>query len=141
MSLLPSAPRRAFATDAPTRTAGVTATRYEDLPPELIARGKQPILDAFDLAIVGEKAESGPIVRRYLADLGGLNGPPTVLGTNLQAAPRFAALAIHADDFDDNRREARILRLMCREQRVKSLTRGARTAALLGRPIALPPSG
>ncbi|CAA2158614.1 hypothetical protein MBRA_03877 [Methylobacterium brachiatum] len=126
MSLLPSAPRRAFATDAPTRIAGVTAetaafvtaTRYEDLPPELIALGKQHILDAFDLAIVGEKAESGPIVRRYLADLGGLNGPPTVLGTNLQAAPRFAALAIHADDFDDNHREARMLRRMCREQRV-----------------------
>jgi hypothetical protein len=95
MSLLPSAPRRAFATDAPARTAEVTAetaafvaaTRYEDPPPELIALGKQHILDAFDLAIVGEKAESGPTVRRYLADLGRLNGPPTVLGTNLQAAP------------------------------------------------------
>ncbi|MCJ2134201.1 MmgE/PrpD family protein [Methylobacterium sp. J-026] len=113
MSLLPGARRRAFAADAPAGTAGVTAemaafvvaARYEDLPPELIALGKQHILDAFGLAIAGEKAETGPIVRRYLADLGMLNGPSTVLGTTLQAAPRFAAfangVAIHADDFDD----------------------------------------
>jgi hypothetical protein len=152
ISLPPGAPRRALAADAPAGPAGntgvtaetaafVTATRYEDLPPELIALGKQHILDTFGLAIAGQKAETGPIVRRYLAELGGLNGPPTVLGTNLQAAPRFAALAIHADDFDDNRREAHMLRRLCREQRVKSMTRRARAAALLGRPIALRPSG
>ncbi|MCG3102188.1 MmgE/PrpD family protein, partial [Enterobacter sp. DRP3] len=85
--------------------AFVVATRYEDLPPELIALGKQHILDAFGLAIAGQKAETGPIVHRYLAELGVLNGLSTVLGTDQHAAPRFAAfangVAIHADDFDD----------------------------------------
>lgn len=83
----------------------VVATRYEDLPPELIELGKKHILDAVGLAIAGEKAETGPIVRRYLGDLGVLTGPATILGTGLQAGPRFAAfangVAIHADDFDD----------------------------------------
>jgi 2-methylcitrate dehydratase PrpD len=116
ISLPPGAPRRAFAAAAPTPPAGpagvtaetaafVTSTRYEDLPAELIALGKQHILDALGLAIAGQKAETGPIVRRYLAELGVLNGPSTVLGTDLHAAPRFAAfangVAIHADDFDD----------------------------------------
>ena len=116
MSLPPGAPRRALAADAPAGPTGntgvtaetaafVTATRYEDLPPELIALGKQHILDAFGLAIAGQKAETGPIVRRYLAELGGQNGSSTVLGTDLHVAPRFAAfangVAIHADDFDD----------------------------------------
>ena len=85
--------------------AFVVSTRYEDLPPELIALGKKHILDAVGLAIAGEKAETGPIVRRYLADIGVLNGPATVLGADLHAGPRFAAfangVAIHADDYDD----------------------------------------
>jgi 2-methylcitrate dehydratase PrpD len=115
-SVLTDATRRAAATDKPPEpasTPGVTeeaaafvvSTRYEDLPPDLIALGKKHILDAVGLAIAGEKAETGPIVRRYFADLGVLNGPATVLGTNLHAGPRFAAfangVAIHADDFDD----------------------------------------
>ena len=83
----------------------VVATRYGDLPPALIDLGKMHILDAIGLAIAGERAESGTIVRRYLADLGVVNGAATILGTNLRAAPRFAAfangVAIHADDFDD----------------------------------------
>ncbi len=83
----------------------VVATRYADLPPELVELGKKHILDAVGLAIAGERADSGPIVRRYLADLGVLNGPATILGTTLRASPRFAAfangVAIHADDFDD----------------------------------------
>ncbi len=83
----------------------VAGTRFEDLPPELVELGKMHILDAVGLAIAGQQAETGPIVRRYLADLGVLNGPSTVLGTTLKTAPRFAAfangVAIHADDFDD----------------------------------------
>ncbi len=83
----------------------VVAARYADLPPDLIALGKKHILDAIGLAIAGERAESGPIVRRYLGDLGVLGGPSTILGTGLRAGPRFAAfangVAIHADDFDD----------------------------------------
>jgi 2-methylcitrate dehydratase PrpD len=80
-------------------------TRLEDLPPELIGTGKIHILDAIGLAIAGERAETGEIVRRYLSDLGAINGPSTIIGTGLKARPRFAAfangVAIHADDFDD----------------------------------------
>jgi 2-methylcitrate dehydratase PrpD len=63
----------------------VVSTRYEDSPLDLIALGKKHLLDAVGLAIASEKAETGPIVRRYLADLGVLNGSSTVLGTNLHA--------------------------------------------------------
>jgi 2-methylcitrate dehydratase PrpD len=83
----------------------VVNARYADLPPELVELGKKHILDAFGLAIAGERAETGPIVRQYLKELGALNGPSTVIGTNLKATPRFAAfangVAIHADDYDD----------------------------------------
>jgi 2-methylcitrate dehydratase PrpD len=97
------------AADGPGLTAEVanfvTAARYEDLPSELVELGKKHILDAIGLAIAGEQAESGPIVRSYLTELGALSGPATILGTKLRAMPRFAAfangVAIHADDFDD----------------------------------------
>lgn len=83
----------------------VAATRFEDLPPELIELSKKHILDCLGLALAGEKAETGPLVRRYLQTLGAGPGPATVLGTGLAAAPRFAAfangVAIHADDYDD----------------------------------------
>ena len=79
--------------------------QFQDLSPELIDIGKIHILDAIGLAIAGERAESGRIVRHYLSELGAINGPSTIIGTKLKAPPRFAAfangVAIHADDFDD----------------------------------------
>jgi len=85
-----------------TFVAGVT---YADLPPELVELGKMHILDALGLAVAGQRAETGPVVQRYLGELGVLSGSSSVFGTNLQAPPRFAAfangVAIHADDFDD----------------------------------------
>jgi 2-methylcitrate dehydratase PrpD len=83
----------------------VAATEFSNLPHELVELGKKHILDAIGLAIAGELAETAPLVRRYLFDLGVIGGPATVLGTNIKTAPRFAAfangVAIHADDFDD----------------------------------------
>ena len=83
----------------------VVGTRFETLPPELIELSRKHILDCFGLALAGEKAETGPIVRRYLGEMGAGAGAATVLGTNLRAPPRFAAfangVAIHADDYDD----------------------------------------
>jgi hypothetical protein len=63
---------------APGPDTGITAeaaqfsasARFEDLPPELIDTGKIHILDAIGLAIAGERAETGGIVRRYLSGLG-----------------------------------------------------------------------
>src|SRR5262245_3765844 len=70
--------------------AGVT---YADLPPELVELGKMHILDALGLAVAGQRAETGPVVQRYLGELGVLSGSSSVFGTNLQAPPRFAAFA------------------------------------------------
>lgn len=84
--------------------AFVEGTTYISLPPELIETSKKHILDSLGLAVAGEKAESGPLVRRYLVN-SGTTGPATILGTSLTAQPRFAAfangVAIHADDYDD----------------------------------------
>lgn len=83
----------------------VAETRLEDVPPEVVAAGKKSILDGIGLALSGAVAESGHLVRRYLAELGLRDGPATVIGSAMRVAPRFAAFAngvgIHADDFDD----------------------------------------
>ncbi len=68
--------------------------------------GKRSILDGLGLALAGNAAESGHIVRNYLKSLGvPLNRGATVIGTNLKVPARFAAfangIAIHADDYDD----------------------------------------
>src|SRR5262249_24862753 len=63
------------------------------------------ILDGIGLALAGQRAETGRLIREYLADLRCGPGPSTVLGTSLRVAPRFAAfangVAVHADDYDD----------------------------------------
>lgn len=100
--------RPSSAADTQGLSAGVAdfveTTQFTALPAEMIELSKKHILDALGLAVAGEKAESGPLVRRYLAELGS-HGPATVLGTSLSVQPRFAAfangVAIHADDYDD----------------------------------------
>jgi 2-methylcitrate dehydratase PrpD len=68
--------------------------------------GKRSILDGIGLALAGNAAESGHIVRQYLQSLGcPLDKGCTVIGTGLKVPARFAAfangIAIHADDYDD----------------------------------------
>jgi 2-methylcitrate dehydratase PrpD len=68
--------------------------------------GKRSILDGIGLALAGNAAESGSIVRQYLKTLGCPTGKGcTVIGTTLKVPARFAAfangIAIHADDYDD----------------------------------------
>jgi 2-methylcitrate dehydratase PrpD len=62
------------------------------------------ILDGIGLALAGNAAATGAIVRGYLAGLGS-SGPATVIGWSEAMSPRFAAfangIAIHADDYDD----------------------------------------
>ena len=83
----------------------VLNTKYEDIPAEVIALGKKSILDGFGLALAGSVAESGPISRKYIENLGICHGKSTVVGSSLKSSPRFAAfvngVSIHADDFDD----------------------------------------
>jgi 2-methylcitrate dehydratase PrpD len=83
----------------------VVNTKYEDIPAEVIARGKKTILDGFGLALAGSVAASGPLIRQYIESIGVCDGKATVIGTKMKTHPRFAALAngvsIHADDYDD----------------------------------------
>ncbi|MGE0652863.1 MAG: MmgE/PrpD family protein [Alphaproteobacteria bacterium] len=94
---------------APSLTAYVAefiaTTRYEDIPAEVIELGRKSILDGFGLALSGNHAASGRLVRAHLEGLSLGTGPCTVIGSRLRVAPRFAAfangVAIHADDYDD----------------------------------------
>ena len=82
----------------------VTGTAYDDIPADVIARGKIHILDALGLALSGVKAPASEIARRHVAAQH-CTGAASVLGTAIRTAPRFAAFAngtaMHADNFDD----------------------------------------
>src|SRR5690349_10214127 len=83
----------------------IVNTKYEDIPEDVIALGKKPILDGFGLALAGSASTAGPRIRQYIESLGPCGGNSSVIGTKMKAHPRFAALAngvsIHADDYDD----------------------------------------
>ena len=83
----------------------IVRTKYADLSDELIALGKKSILDGLGLALVGSVANSGAILRSYLAEQRIGDGGATVIGSPMKLTHRFAAFAngigIHADDYDD----------------------------------------
>src|SRR3954471_9648723 len=83
----------------------IVATRYEDLPADVLELGKKSILDGFGLALAGSVSAVGPLVQKYVQSFGPSPTRASVIGTRLKCHPRFAALAngvsIHADDFDD----------------------------------------
>jgi 2-methylcitrate dehydratase PrpD len=83
----------------------IVNTKYEDIPNNVIEIGKKTILDGFGLALAGSSSVSGPIIRRYIENLGVIPGKASVIGTGMKVPARFAALmngiAIHADDYDD----------------------------------------
>ena len=84
----------------------ITQTKASSIPAEVMHLGKRSILDGIGLALAGNAAESGHIVRQYLKTLGIPTGKgATVIGTGMKVPARFAAfangIAIHADDYDD----------------------------------------
>ncbi len=84
----------------------ITRTRTTDVPADVMHLGKRSILDGLGLALAGNAAESGHIVRTYLKTLGiPTDKGCTVIGTGMKVPARFAAfangIAIHADDYDD----------------------------------------
>src|SRR6188474_2656581 len=84
----------------------VISTKASAIPADVSRLGKRSILDGIGLALAGNAAESGHIVRTYLKSLGIPTGKGcTVIGTKMKVPARFAALAngiaIHADDYDD----------------------------------------
>lgn len=82
----------------------IERTRLDVIPSSARKLAVRSILDGLGLALAGNGAESGRIVRDYLSDMA-CPGPSTVIGTSRKTAPRFAAfangVAIHADDYDD----------------------------------------
>ena len=83
----------------------IAATKYADIPPEVVQLGKKSILDGFGLALAGSMAKSSELIRRYLQSLGCSGSTGSVIGSKLRVPARFAAfangVAIHADDYDD----------------------------------------
>lgn len=84
----------------------ITDTKSARIPKDVMHLGKRSILDGLGLALAGNAAESGRIVRTYLKSLGVPTARgATVIGTSLKVPARFAAfangIAIHADDYDD----------------------------------------
>ncbi len=84
----------------------ITHTRPSEIPADVMHLGKRSILDGLGLALAGNAAESGRIVRAYLKALGiPTTRGSTVIGTRMKVPARFAAfangIAIHADDYDD----------------------------------------
>jgi len=84
----------------------ITGTQSTRIPREVMHLGKRSILDGLGLALAGNAAESGHIVRTYLKTLGcPVDRGCTVIGTRFKVPARFAAfanaIAIHADDYDD----------------------------------------
>jgi 2-methylcitrate dehydratase PrpD len=85
--------------------AFIAATKYPDIPKDVVQLGKKSILDGLGLALAGSVAKSGDLVRRHLQGLGCSGGAASILGSPLRVPARFAAFAngtaIHADDYDD----------------------------------------
>ncbi|MGZ8266074.1 MAG: MmgE/PrpD family protein [Burkholderiales bacterium] len=84
----------------------VVNTAARRIPDDVMHLGKRSILDGLGLALAGNAAESGRLVRTYLKTLGcSTTRGCTVIGTGLRLPARFAAfanaIAIHADDYDD----------------------------------------
>lgn len=84
----------------------ITETKASRIPADVMHLGKRSILDGLGLALAGNAAKSGNLVRQYLKTLGcPTDKGCTVIGTPLKVPARFAAfangIAIHADDYDD----------------------------------------
>lgn len=84
----------------------IVDTQAAQIPADVMHLGKRSILDGIGLALAGNAAESGHIVRAYLRTLGcPVDKGSTVIGSKMKVPARFAAfangIAIHADDYDD----------------------------------------
>lgn len=81
------------------------ATRYEDIPDQVMRLGKKAILDGIGVALSGSVSGPSRIIRDYLQGLDCSGAHASVIGAKIKPAPRFAALAngtaMHADDYDD----------------------------------------
>ena len=101
-------------------TGGVTTAlvdyahslKYEDIPPEVIERTKQMLLDFLGVAYGGLRVaeSSAPIIRGALDLAAGAEGGSAVIGRPERLPAHYAALLnatfAHSMDFDDTHRDA-----------------------------------
>lgn len=83
----------------------VAAAADGALPPEVVVKTKQHILDTLAAILSGSRLKPGEMAARYVATLGGVP-EATVIGTQLVTGAAHAALANgmmgHADETDDS---------------------------------------
>ena len=80
----------------------ITRTRASAVPKDVMHLGKRSILDGIGLALAGNAAESGHIVRAYLRTLGvPTDKGCTVIGTSLKVPARFAAWVFAHEDMGE----------------------------------------
>lgn len=82
----------------------ITNSQLGQVPVDVVHLAKLSILDGLGLAVAGARSLGSAIIRDLVA-AEACQGPASVLGTELRAPVRLAALAngaaIHADDYDD----------------------------------------
>jgi 2-methylcitrate dehydratase PrpD len=82
----------------------VAKTRLDDIPAEVLHRGRIHLLDALGLALAGSKSPVFSTILTYI-DTQSRSNETAILATNIRASAAHSALAIgtamHADNFDD----------------------------------------
>ena len=82
----------------------VQEVSYGSLPPDVIQRAKEAIIDGIGVMLAGHPTDCATLIRRYIGGLN-LSGPSTVIGEATAWPAEYAALAngvgAHAHDFDD----------------------------------------
>ena len=86
------------------------AVKYENLPPEVVDRVKYHFLDFVGIASRGALVESSQAVHRFIKDIGLSSEGSVIIGTDMRAAPEYAALAngaaAHSLELDDLHNES-----------------------------------
>jgi 2-methylcitrate dehydratase PrpD len=84
---------------------------FRDLPPQVVQRTKDALLEFFGLTIRGSQEQSSQAVYAFLRDVGA-RGRATAIGFPSKLAPQYAALAngtaAHALELDDLHKGSRI---------------------------------
>ena len=84
--------------------------KYENLSPEVVDRVKYHFLDFIGIASRGSRVESSQTVHRLVKDIGLSPEGAVIIGTDMRAAPEYAALAngtaAHSLELDDLHNES-----------------------------------
>jgi 2-methylcitrate dehydratase PrpD len=86
------------------------SVKYENLPQEIVNKVKYHCLDFLGIAVHGSLVESSQTVYRLVKDIGISPEAAVIIGTDMRAAPQYAALAngtsAHSLELDDLHNES-----------------------------------